>query len=522
MVVGSGPAGVAAARAALAYGARVVMLDVGLALEPERDSVKRRMAATEPARWSREDLDVLVEDPFSDRLEGFFKPVFGSDFVYRLDDQLELQGSERVPLAPTLARGGFSNVWGATLLPYRPDDLAGWPLELDRLAPHYERVLDSLPVAAHNDELASRYPLYTSNHQPHRLGRQASDLLSDLRRDPDTLRRRMVHFGASRLALRAAPGECLSCGHCLHGCPYDFIWSADHALAELRRNERFEYRSGAFVVRCAGDAKRGTVEVRSTVTGAVERITADRIFLAAGVLGTTAIVLDSLGSYDVAVEVKDSQLFILPLLQLHHDRSVSREDRITLTEVFVDIDDPGVCDMPVRLQVYGYSDSVRRGAARAHPRLFPLLSRAFDLAVPSLLTAFGYVHSDYSDSISVRLSPGNGPRQRLELEPIANPAGREVMRRAAAKLRSLRRTARVVPLTPLMRMSGAGQGFHSGGSFPMRERPGELETDLLGRVPALDRVHLVDASVFPTVPAGPITLSAMANASRIATEAWEA
>ncbi len=495
------------------------MLDVGLTLEPEREEIKSRLAAAKPEEWSKEDLDVFVEDPFTDELDGFYKAVVGSDYVYRLDGQLELQ-AKGVPLAPTHARGGFSNVWGATLLPYREDDLAGWDLGLDRLAPHYETVLNSLPVAAHDDELVSRYPLYTSTYHPHPLGRQASDLLRDFRRDTVSLEQQRVHFGASRLALRAGPEECISCGYCLYGCPYDFIWSADQTVAELERNELFEYRTGSFVVRCSEDKAHVVVEVRSALTGAVERVKADRVFLAAGVISTAAIVLESLQLFDVDVEVRDSQLFILPLLQLHHDRSVLREARVTLTEVFVDVDDAKVCDRTVRLQVYGYSDSVRRGAARAHPRLFPLLSKGFDLAVPSLLTAFGYVHSDYSDSISLRLSAGGGARQRLELEAVSNPAGRGVMRRTVNKLRSVRQISKTIPLTPLMQLTGAGQGFHSGGTFPMREKPSELETDIAGRLPAFERVHIVDASVFPTIPAGPVTLSAMVNASRIASEAF--
>ena len=55
----------------------------------------------------------------------------------------------------------------------------------------------------------------------------------------------------------------------------------------------------------------------------------------------------------------------------------------------------------------------------------------------------------------------------------------------------------------------------------MSEKPTGFQTDKLGRVPAMDRVHIVDASVFPTIPATTITLSVMANAHRIATEATE-
>ena len=52
----------------------------------------------------------------------------------------------------------------------------------------------------------------------------------------------------------------------------------------------------------------------------------------------------------------------------------------------------------------------------------------------------------------------------------------------------------------------------------MSERPGELESDLLGRPAGFRRVHVVDASVLPSLPATTITLSLMANAQRIAAE----
>ena len=42
--------------------------------------------------------------------------------------------------------------------------------------------------------------------------------------------------------------------------------------------------------------------------------------------------------------------------------------------------------------------------------------------------------------------------------------------------------------------------------------------DLLGRLSGWQRVHAVDATVFPSLPATTITLSVMANAHRIG---WE-
>jgi choline dehydrogenase-like flavoprotein len=70
-----------------------------------------------------------------------------------------------------------------------------------------------------------------------------------------------------------------------------------------------------------------------------------------------------------------------------------------------------------------------------------------------------------------------------------------------------------------MQFAEPGRSYHSGGTFPMRTRPGKFETDVLGQPTGLERVHLVDASVFPSIPATTITLTVMANAHRIASEA---
>ena len=60
-----------------------------------------------------------------------------------------------------------------------------------------------------------------------------------------------------------------------------------------------------------------------------------------------------------------------------------------------------------------------------------------------------------------------------------------------------------------------GQGYHSGGSFPMSEQPGEGDSDLLGRC-GYENIHLVDSSVLPSIAGTTITLTVMANAYRIA------
>ena len=66
-----------------------------------------------------------------------------------------------------------------------------------------------------------------------------------------------------------------------------------------------------------------------------------------------------------------------------------------------------------------------------------------------------------------------------------------------------------------MHVAAPGASTLSGGSLPMRAVPGHLQTDRLGRPTGFKRVHVVDASVFPEIPATTVTLTVMANAHRI-------
>jgi hypothetical protein len=94
-----------------------------------------------------------------------------------------------------------------------------------------------------------------------------------------------------------------------------------------------------------------------------------------------------------------------------------------------------------------------------------------------------------------------------------------------AVLTRLYRSARALdlyPVLPMLRLAAGGKSYHWGGSFPHTNGTSAvLGSDRLGRVGSWQRIHLVDASVFPNVPAMTFTLTIMANAHRIASETLE-
>ena len=135
-----------------------------------------------------------------------------------------------------------------------------------------------------------------------------------------------------------------------------------------------------------------------------------------------------------------------------------------------------------------------------------------------MIVAQTFLHSDSSPSIGIRIE-GPAGQERLAFRAQPNDRTAAAVKRVTVRLAKAARLAGMMALTPLVRLNPLGSSFHCGGTFPMRGNPKEGETDVLGRPAGLCRVHLIDASVFPSIPASTITFSVMANAHRIASQA---
>jgi choline dehydrogenase-like flavoprotein len=521
LVIGSGPAGVSAAAALLASGHRVTMIDAGLQLEPERRDVVAAMASQTPARWPAESLATIKDKMVSGKSGIPIKYVYGSDFPYRETDKYLPRVAHEVGLAPSLARGGFSNVWGAAVLPYLREELAGWPFSYDELAPHYAAVLGLTGLAAADDDMSERFPLFHGDPRPLPRSRQASAFLADLETNRELLNSRGLVFGGSRLAVSAtnpAGTACAACGLCMYGCPYGLIYSTNSTLDELRTHPAFRYRGGLVVDRFKEAGDGVLLDARSIEDGSKVSIEGDRVFVAAGVIASTKLLLESARALGKTLTIKDSQYFLLPLLRHHGTSGATRESLHTLAQVFIEIFDREVSEHSVHLQVYTYNDLYRQAVQAVAGPAFPVVRPGLDAFLNRFLIIQGYLHSDLSGTISVSLEQAAGGGTQLNLSGIRNPETKPALRRVARKLAASRGLLKASPMGPMLKVGEPGRGFHSGGTLPMREQPAEFETDKWGRPGGYERVHIVDSSVFPTITASTITLTVMANAHRIAAE----
>jgi choline dehydrogenase-like flavoprotein len=520
LVVGAGPAGVAAAMALTATGRRVLVVDAGLTLEPEREAARRRMAATSSALWSPADV-ALTRFSAQGSAGAGYKQLFGSDVAFRDDGALELRAQPGVGARPSYALGGLSNVWGAGVLPYAEGDLSGWPVTARELAEPYRAVLGFMPYAAEEDELVGRYPLLRVPDGPLLRSRVGEQLLARLRAHAPALASAGYDFGASRLAVRvghpAPSGGCCYCAHCLDGCPYGHIYNAADTIAALRDAGLIDYRPGLHVDRLAERDGEVIVEASALRGGAGASFSAPRAFLAAGAVSST-VTLQRSGFLPERTEILDSQTLYLPFLWVGRTGATGREPSHTLAQSFLVLEDSAVSAHPVHISLYTYNDGLVERARATHRRLAALLGPGLETISRHLVIGICFLHSDESHRIVSRVGPAS---RAVYLEALLNPATHATLARLQRALLRALGAIGLIPLTPLAERAAPGGGFHSGGSVPMRRRPRPGEADTLGRPLPSRRIHVIDSSCFPSIPSGTVTLTAMANAYRIAQAAMQ-
>jgi choline dehydrogenase-like flavoprotein len=517
-VIGSGPAGVSVAHALLKQGAEVTMLDVGLELEPERSSVVDSLSRSTPDVWSGAALSLLKWNPADDVGVVPRKLSYGSDFPYRDAEGGIPVRQSGVEVFSSCARGGLSNLWGSAVLPYRAEDIVDWPIGVDVLAPHYRAVFELMPLAAQRDDLEQELPLYASHYASLKPSLQARAFLCDLDAFRETLSRKGIRYGQARLAIQAETigdrGGCVYCGMCLYGCPRKLIYNSAQSIEMLQARPGFYYTGDVAVDRVIEEGTEVRLLCRHPSSQLRFILRGERVYLAAGVLGTAKIILASVSAHGRQLTIRDSQYFVLPLLRLKHTKGVAHEPLHTLAQVFLEISACIPGGNPVHLQAYTYNDLYQRALEKRLGPLVHIAGRLSDSLLGRLVVLQGYLHSKDSSAISVRLER-RAAVDELVLDAMINPQARTHVDGITRKLFKCSRYLRAIPLSPLLQMGKPGGGAHIGGTFPMRRVPGELETDILGRLAGMQRVHIVDASVLPSIPATTITLSVMANAHRI-------
>lgn len=501
MIVGSGPAGVSLAHALLSRGRKVTMIDGGQVLEPQQDALRATLANAQPDEWSPDMVHAYKAGQFEGEPGSIRR--FGSGFAIQDADKTFAE-ADNVGLRASHAVGGLSNFWGSAVLPNRQEDIESWPITAADLAPHYKAVADFMPIAAGPGGLDPVLPAYLpQNETSLPQSPQSKGLTKRLLGRETELRAAGLHWSRAR---QAVSSDCKMCGLCLHGCPWGYIFNAGQSVKGVLAREGFTYEPGKVVRSVSEDNAAAHVHLNDGTS-----LSAERVFLAAGVLETSRIVLTSFPGLASSLQMRDSQHMFTPMLHSWSPgEDPSTAQAHALTEVFLELELPEVAPFLFHSQLYTWNEFYAREMVAKYGKL-PGLSAVFERLAKRLIVAQTFLHSDLSSRIRLSLA-GDG---RLNAVHEPNAATQPAMKAARSRLARLMRRVGLHALTFAGHAGAPGSSFHAGGTLPMGKGSEDGMTDVAGKLRGASRIHVADASALPSIPATTITFSVMANAHRI-------
>lgn len=518
IVIGSGPSSVACVTALINRGVKVTVLDAGIELE--ENIAKNIIAHTENGH--SHSFEPLKGDMKANAKGIPLKLSFGSDFPYREASE-RLRISENTSGAlPSFAFGGLSNVWGAAMLPYRNADIVDWPISAEDLAPHYRKIAEIINVTASStgsmDEI---FPSFLATPGKLDFNLQGRSLWQDLKKASIALKKEGILFGRGRLAVQTTSemkGGCDYKGFCMYGCPNGYIYNSRDTIRKLHKEGKIDYIADIVVKKISESDHGLEIDCIHRLTGEQLLVKGSKVFLAAGAIPSTRILMESLHIKGRKIIMRDSQYFLFPLLRLRGSPGVSTQPSNTLSQIFIEMLEGSGIMRSAHLQVYGFNDMISMALKSTLGFAGKYMPFLINYLEERLLIVQGYLHSDLSGSMETWLEDGAlGDESRMHIQAIINPSSKKHIARIIHRLLWQSHRLKAIPILPMLQIATPGRGYHIGSTFPMRRVPKEGESDILGRPYGFKNLHVVDSTVLPSIPATTITFSVMANSHRIAT-----
>jgi choline dehydrogenase-like flavoprotein len=230
------------------------------------------------------------------------------------------------------------------------------------------------------------------------------------------------------------------------------------------------------------------------------------LFLAAGTLSTTKIVLTSNDDVESRLPILDNPMSCLPLFRPSRIGAALETNASSLAQVNLILEDAKTGEV-LQASIYGttgplHSDTLFRLPLNVSAGLAWTKYLAPAAAVVMLFYPGKRHPTNY-----IRLTPD----RKLEINYAR-------IRTAVAEKKLLKafRGIGYYGAMALCQYPPMGSSLHYAATLPMKETPGRYETDRLGRLFGTKRIFVCDGSCFSALPAKNLTFTIMANAMRIA------
>ena len=496
IIVGSGMASIGSALAISGKNKKIAILDFGKNInKPIKDKINEVLEKD----FNLEKINSIESIKNLSNIKNYGqKTFFGSKHMYNI-----MHSNKDMFITSSYAAGGFSSIWGASIIPYTKEQIESWKINFVDMEASYNFLYKKFSNYTHNyeDDFKYYYNLQNDGYKKF-IKSKIKNIFLECQKNKKKINENNFIFGMSRLMVDT---KCNGCGLCMYGCPYGYIFNSSDQLKEIIKNgtqyikvkvEKFEELENEIIVYCLDYKDNKKIQFKCK-----------KLIIGAGAFGTADIVFNSTNKIKKC-NFLESQFFNFPIFTKYKN---SDERSFTLSDFFLNyINNNNLSES--FMQMYAMNDYFSH-AINQKLKIPGFLHKFFkDFFLKKILICNGYIHSNFSDSVLME-SDGNNRKFSLLKNEIKNKLIKSTIKKVEfiGKYMGLK-TSSIFSITHPF-----GSSFHVGGSFPMNAKNNINGTNNLGKLQMFNNVHIVDSSIFPNIPPNTISFTEMANAHRIST-----
>lgn len=515
IVIGSGPAGVHAARGLMDKGKTVMIIDGGHAapaiLEEAVDGFENTRRKDDQWKWFLgEDLSGIPVGGLEGGHGGGMTSGNRSYVTRGTKTQLPLRETDAF-VVQSLATGGLGAAWGGACAIFDRAMLAAMGIDHPAMEACTADVIRAIGVSGPSDRTDVQPPLPPDHHVANMLRRYAA---------------RAGRFNALGVSLTRPLNAVLSqplgtrSANALRDMDYYSdagrsiyrpLWTLEELLAR-----GCAYEGGWVVTRFEETPDGVRVHGRSIADGKDAAWESPVLVLAGGALGSARIVAASKGLTDVALPFVAKPHGYVACMDAGSLGRAGPRERFSVCQLVATDRAPDRNGLPSgAAQLYGYRSLMLFRLLSAVPLPVPQAMTLLRMLAPSLVLADVRFPGYRTDGHTFAL------RTDGTLDVHGDP---DEWTKHLPSLSRMKKALRMAGLTPVKTIRGApGSSSHYAGTIPVSDDPADrLRCDGNGLVHGHNNVYVADASMFRCLPPLPHTLTLMANAYRVGTAIGEA
>jgi hypothetical protein len=405
-----------------------------------------------------------------------------------LRSEVLLKKSNKSNLQHSNMKGGFSNVWGGSVLCPPKSELSDWPSKAIPTPKDYKNCTEGIVYTAADDDLASAFDhphLNISNPPEDKSADYLIKKFSKLFKNKNL----SFHFGRARQFIDYKNDNC--------------IYSAKSEIEAMEHNHEITYISGADVQNIIEEDNEVIVEYICDKSKQV--IKASSAFIASGAANTTKLLAKYCQLYDSKINLMYADSFVIPFFVT---KNFFYDKNNTNSNIFFELNDIEKSNTFSHIQI-GRPNEIILNLLK-HRSLPNFLKKIVLYSLGFSYTAICTNHSKVSGYYETVLKKTKGNDNLMIIDHSLGNNQKRILKKVSKLLNS----CGAYNLRFISKRFNAH--FYIGGSFPMREIPTKPnETDVLGRPKGAHKIYAIDSSVFPSIPATTVGLLSMANGYRV-------